>query len=180
MDTEGTLAPETPAEAREEYDELVPAAKVAVREAARAMEFDREEYGERVTREVIETVRDALFASLLRVHVGTDEEFEEWLDSHPGYDPDVAGSENVERVVWHPVPFAGEGGVAVAATFHEEREAALGTLRRRAFGRVYREHVSPDGDGSSGEDGPDEADGANEADGTDGDGGRPDTDDREA
>lgn len=160
MDTEGTLAPETSAEARAEHGALAPAAKVTVREAARAMEFDREEYRERITGEVIETVRDALFASLLRVHVGTREEFEEWLDSHPEYDPDVAGSENVERVVWHPVPFAGDGGVAVAATFHEEREAALGTLRRRAFGRVYREHVSEDGNG--------------------GDDDRPATDDREA
>lgn len=157
MDTEGTLAPETPDAAREEYDELVPAAKVVVREAAKAMEFDREEYGERVTREVIETVQDALFASLLRVHVGMSEEFEEWLDSHPEYESDVAGSENVERVVWHPVPFAGEGGVAVAVTFHEEREAALGTLRRRAFGRVYREYLSEDGNGGGiGEDDDDE------------------------
>ncbi|QLG61223.1 DUF5809 family protein [Halorarum salinum] len=147
MDTEGSLAPETPAEAREEYGALAPAAKVAVREAARAMEFDREEYAERVTGEVVGTVRDALFASLLRVHVGTGEEFDAWLDDHPGYEPDVAGSENVERVVWHPVPFAGEGGVAVAATFHDEREAALGTLRRRAFGRVYREHLPASGDG---------------------------------
>lgn len=151
MDTEGTLAPETPEEAREEYGALVPAAKVAVREAAKAMAFDRREYAERVTGEVVETVRDALFASLLRVHVGAREEFDAWLDDHPGYEPDVAGSENVERVVWHPVPFAGEGGVAVAATFQDEREAALGTLRRRAFGRVYREHLpaSDDDEGDS-------------------------------
>lgn len=146
MDTEGSLAPETPAEAREEYGTLVPAAKVAVREAAKAMEFDREEYAERVTGEVIGTVRDALFASLLRVHVGTREEFDAWLDEHPEFEADVAGSENVERVVWHPVPFAGEGGVAVAATFHDEREAALGTLRRRAFGRIYREQLPASGD----------------------------------
>lgn len=144
MDTEGTLAPGTPAEAREEYATLVPAAKVVVREAARAMGFDRAEYRERVTGDVVETVHDALFASLLRVHVGTAEEFDDWLAAHPDHEPDVAGSENVDRVVWHPVPFAGEGGVAVAATFQDEREAALGTLRRRAFGRVYREHLRDD------------------------------------
>ncbi|WP_313693814.1 DUF5809 family protein [Halorarum halobium] len=158
MDTEGTLAPATPAEARAEYGSLVPAAKVAVREAARAMDFDREEYRDRVTGEVIETVRDALFASLLRVHVGTDEEFDEWLDANPGYGSDVAGSENVERVAWHPVPFAGEGGVAVAATFQDEREAALGTLRRRAFGVVYREHVADSDDHDDAGVGDDEVD----------------------
>ncbi|GAA0206262.1 DUF5809 family protein [Halobaculum roseum] len=193
MDTEGTLAPATPAEAREEYETLVPAAKVAVREAAKAMEFDREEYADRVTGEVIETVRDALFASLLEVHVGTREEYEAWLDDHPEYEPDMAGSDNVDNVVWHPVAFApdsegersessgragsgagreqserpekssGERGdprdgeatrertkPVVAATWQAEREAALGTLRRRAFGRAYRPVV--DGGGETGSD----------------------------
>ena len=157
MDTEGTLAPETPEEAREGYGTLVPAAKVVVRETARAMGFDREEYRERVTGDVVETVHDALFASLLRVHVGTSEEFDDWLASHPDYEPDVAGNENVDGVVWHPVPFAGEGGVAVAATFQNEREAAVGTLRRRAFGRVYREHLREDD--AKAEDGRDADDG---------------------
>mgnify|MGYP006275138983 FL=1 len=157
MDTEGTLAPATPAAAREEYDTLVPAAKVAVREAAKAMEFDREEYADRVTGEVIETVRDALFASLLRVHVGTREEYEAWLDDHPEYEADVAGSDNVDNVVWHPVAFApgGDGPrPVVAATWQAEREAALGTLRRRAFGRAYRPVVDggDDAAGASGTD----------------------------
>ena len=160
MDTEGTLAPATPAEAREEYDTLVPAAKVAVREAAKAMEFDREEYAERVTGEVIETVRDALFASLLAVHVGTREEYEAWLDDHPEYESDMAGSENVDNVVWHPVAFAPEsaGGSmddgpkpVIAATWQAEREAALGTLRRRAFGRAYRPVVDDVRDDEAGE-----------------------------
>lgn len=153
MDTEGTLAPSTPAEARAEYETLVPAAKVAVRETAKAMEFDAEEYAERVTGEVIESVRDALFASLLRVHVGTRAEYEAWLDDHPEYEPDPAGSDDVDNVVWHPVPFGGdesEGGSppVVAATWQAEREAALGTLRRQAFGRAYREHLT---DGSGGD-----------------------------
>ncbi|QZP36262.1 DUF5809 family protein [Halobaculum magnesiiphilum] len=154
MDTEGTLAPATPAEAREEYDTLVPAAKVAVREAAKAMEFDREEYADRVTGEVIETVRDALFASLLEVHVGTREEYEAWLDDHPEYESDMAGSDNVDNVVWHPVAFAPDGEVpkpVVAATWQAEREAALGTLRRRAFGRAYRPVVDDGGETGSDE-----------------------------
>lgn len=141
METEGTLAPGTVTAAREAYEDLGPAAQVTTREATKAMGFDRSEYRERVTSDVVETVRDALFASLLRVHVGAREEFDDWLDDHPDYEADVAGSDNVDRVVWHPVPFAGDDGVAVAATFQDEREAAVGTLRRRAFGRVYREHV---------------------------------------
>ncbi|WP_435062133.1 DUF5809 family protein [Halobaculum sp. EA56] len=185
METEGTLAPATPAEARAEYEALVPAAKVAVREAAKAMEFDREEYADRVTGEVVESVRDALFASLLRVHVGTREEYEAWLDDHPEYEPDLAGSEHVDNVVWHPVRFAAGGnGTAdgdsegrdadggadadpadgtkpvLAATWQAEREAALGTLRRRAFGRAYRPVVSEaDGDEADAVagDGPDES-----------------------
>ncbi|MFC7096990.1 DUF5809 family protein [Halobaculum marinum] len=164
MDTEGTLAPATPAEARAEYDELVPAAKVAVREATKAMAFDRAEYADRVTGEVVETVRDSLFASLLRVHVGTREEYDEWLADHPAYEADLAGSENVDNVVWHPVAFpvddpavdGDDGKVVVAATWQAEREAALGTLRRRAFGRVYRGVVDADAD-------PNEADDAESA-----------------
>lgn len=153
METEGTLAPATPAEAREEYEALVPAAKVAVREATNAMGFDRAEYAERVTGEVVETVRDALFASLLRVHVGTREEYEAWLDDHPEYESDAAGSDNVDNVVWHPVAFpvddpdAVGGRLVVAATWQAEREAAIGTLRRRAFGRVYRDAVGERADG---------------------------------
>lgn len=152
VDTEGRLAPETVAAAREAYADLGPAAQVATREAARAMEFDRAEYRERVTGDVVATVRDALFASLLRVHVGTREAFDDWLADHPGYEADVAGTENVDRVVWHPVPFAGGGGVVVAATFHEEREAAVGTLRRRAFGAVYRDHLDGDEADAGGDD----------------------------
>ena len=150
MDTEGRLAPETAAAAREAYDELGPAAQVATREAAKAMEFDRAEYRERVTGDVVATVRDALFASLLRVHVGSRDEFDDWLADHPDYEADVAGSENVDRVVWHPVPFGNDGaGVAVAATYQDERDAAVGTLRRRAFGRVYRDAFRNDASGET-------------------------------
>ena len=177
MDTEGTLAPATPAAARAEYDDLVPAAKVAVREATKAMEFDREEYAERVTGEVIETVRDALFASLLRVHVGTRAEFDEWLADHPDYESDVAGSDNVDNVVWHPVAFPvddpavddadgaedGDARLAVAATWQAEREAALGTLRRRVFGRVYRGVVEGDEGDPEGSDDADDAEDAEDA-----------------
>ncbi len=137
MDTEGTFSFESAAEARERYESVGPAAQTVVREVAKAMDFDREEYDERVTGDVVETARDALFANLLEVRVGSREAFEEWRE---GYDGEVTtvGHESVDRVAWH----AGPDGEAVAATFQNEPEAAVATLRRQAFGRLYREIVS--------------------------------------
>jgi hypothetical protein len=135
MDTEGLFVPETVDAARRHYEALGPTAQVVVRETTRAMEFDAEEYDSRVTGEVIETARDALFASMLEVRVGTREEFSEWRADHD-FDVTEVGSEHVDGVVWHAAPATGE---AVAATYHEERRAAIDTLRRQAFGRIYRE-----------------------------------------
>jgi hypothetical protein len=136
MHVEGRLAPATAEEARAAYDELAPAAKTVVRETAKAMSFDRAEYGERVTSDVVETALDALFASLLEVNVGSREEYERFRADHPDLEERLEGSESVDRVAWHPAPAA---GLLVAATFHEEREAAVGTLRRQAFGKAYRD-----------------------------------------
>lgn len=134
MHTVGTFTFETAADARERYDEVGPAAQTVVREVAKSMSFGREEYDERVTGDVVETARDALFASLLTVHVGTNAEFEEWCASYDG-EVTVTGHEAVDHVVWH----AGPEDEAVAATFQNEEDAAVATLRRQAFGRLYRE-----------------------------------------
>ncbi|GAB3671316.1 DUF5809 family protein [Halopiger thermotolerans] len=139
MHTVGTFAPASADEARRRYEEIGPAAQTVVREVAKAMAFDREEYDDRVTGEVVETARDALFASLLEVQVGSREEFDDWRDSYDG-DVTTAGHENVDRVVWH----VGPSDEAVAATFQEEEDAAIATLRRQAFGRLYRGLVKPD------------------------------------
>jgi hypothetical protein len=136
METHGLHAPETVEEARELYESVGDPARVVVREAARAMGFDREEYRDRITSSVVETVRDALFASLLRVHVGDRAAFDAWCDEHPAYEVHEAGSENVDRVAWHAVTFDDS---VVAATFQNEPDAAVETVRRQAFGRVYRE-----------------------------------------
>jgi len=135
METEGTFLPETATEARERYEDLGATAQVVVKEIAKAMDFDPEEYDRRVTSEVVETAREALFASTLAVQVGTRVEYEDWRG---GADHDVheAGSEHVDNVVWHAPPFADE---AVAATFQDERHAAVETLRRQAVGRIYRD-----------------------------------------
>jgi hypothetical protein len=137
METEGLFAPETAAAARERYEALGPTAQTVVKQVAKAMELSPEEYDERVTSEVVETAREVLFASTLEVHVGDREAFEDWLE---GRDREVVefGNENVDGVVWHDAAFA---DTVVAATFHEQRRAAVETLRRQAFGRVYREVV---------------------------------------
>jgi hypothetical protein len=132
MRTTGRLSPSGSESARAAYEELGSTAQVVVREVARAMEFDREEYDELVTGETVETARDALFASLLEVQVGSDEEYESWAETFDG-PVTVAGSDSVDQVVWHA--FDGE---AVAATFQHEEQAAVSTLRRQAFGRLYR------------------------------------------
>ncbi|MDS0299881.1 DUF5809 family protein [Halogeometricum sp. S1BR25-6] len=148
METEGSFAPESEEEAREAFESAGPTAQQVVREAAKAMSFDREEYRERVTGDVVETARNVLFADRLRVRIGTREEFEAWTDEHPEYEVTEVGSPNVDRVVWHAAPFAKE---AVAATYQNEREAAVGTLRRQAFSRLYRPRFEDGGGEEDGE-----------------------------
>lgn len=135
MRTQGLFAPESAAEARERYAALGSPAQTVVREVASAMGFDRAEYEERVTTDVVETARDALFASLLEVTVGTRQEYLDWREDYGG---DIAetGSDHVTHVVWHALDER-----AVAATFEDEEAAAIATLRRQAFGRLYREQL---------------------------------------
>lgn len=135
MHTEGLLAPETAGEARDRYDALASTADVVVREVARAMELDGEAYDRRVTEDVFATAQDAIFASLLSVHVGIREEFETFCAEHGG-EVVQTGSEHVEGVVWHAPDFA---GTIVATTFQDAEDAAIATLRRQAYGRLYRD-----------------------------------------
>jgi len=141
MDMEGEFAPETAADARERYESLGGTAQVVVKEVAKAMEMDADEYDRRVTGAVVETARDALFASLLEVRVGTRDEYDDWLADNPDFEAAEFGSEHVDNVVWHSAPAT---DTVVAATFQNEPEAAAGTLRRQAFGRVYRPLVNED------------------------------------
>ncbi|ELZ96512.1 hypothetical protein C440_05173 [Haloferax mucosum ATCC BAA-1512] len=138
METHGTIAPASLADAEAAFDRAGPTAQVVVRETAKAMEFDRDEYRDRVTGDVIETVRNALFAESLAVHVGSRAEFDDWCSGHPEYEVVELGNPDVERVAWHAVPFA---ETVVATTFQNERDAAVSTLRRNAFGRLYRDAI---------------------------------------
>jgi len=137
METEGQFSPTTAAAARDRYESLGSTAQVVVKEVAKAMGLDAAEYRERVTGEVVETARDVLFAESLSVTVGSRDEFDEWR-ADTDCEVEVIGSDNVENVVWHAPEFA---ETAVAATYQSERDAAVGTLRRQAFGRIYGEVV---------------------------------------
>lgn len=154
MHTEGLLAPETPAAARQRYDGLASTADVVVREIARAMDLDGAEYDRRVTDDVVLTAQDAIFASLLRVYVGTHEEFGAFCDDHGG-EVVQTGSEHVEGVVWHAPAFA---ETIVATTFQNAEEAAIGTLRRQAYGRLYRDVLETDVPGENEPDTPESGD----------------------
>ncbi|ODR79588.1 hypothetical protein BG842_06725 [Haladaptatus sp. W1] len=136
METHGIFAPETEGAAHEQYEDVGPVAQTVVKETAKAMDFDREEYGKRVTGDVIATARDALFASLLEIKTGTRDEFE--ADVPDGFEVHVEGSENVDNVAWHVAPSA---EAVVAATYQQKEDAAIATLQRIAFGRVYRDIV---------------------------------------
>ncbi|MFB6091588.1 MAG: DUF5809 family protein [Haloquadratum sp.] len=135
MESEGTLSPSSLDEARAAFEAAGPTAQQVVREVAKAMGFDREEYTERVTSEVVERARNVVFAARLTVTVGSREEFDAWIADHPDYEVFEIGSPDVDRVVWHAAPFA---EAVAAATYQNEREAAIGTLRRHAFNRIYR------------------------------------------
>lgn len=135
-ETRGTFEPKSWEAAETMFKAVGPTAQTVVREIARAMAFDREEYGERVTSEVVETARQALFAETLAVKVADRETFESWRSECSG-EVHVAGSDTVGRVAWHVSPT----GEAVAATFENEPDAAVGTVRRMAFNRLYRDRL---------------------------------------
>jgi IMP cyclohydrolase len=136
MHTDGRFAPTTEEAARERYAALGPTAQTVVREVATAMDFEKDEYDERVTSAVVGRARNALFASSLEVSVGEREEFDDWRADNPGHEFHVIGNENVSHIVWHAPAFT---ETAVAATFADEERAAIETLRRQAFGQLYRD-----------------------------------------
>lgn len=137
MKTVGFVCPDTEAKARTTYEELGLVAQTVVREVAIAMGIDQAEYADRMTSDVIETARDAIFASLLTVNVADRDRFDQWQaeDQYAQYDVHLEGSEHVEQIVWHA---ASVDEQIVAATFQDERDAAIATLRGIAWGRVYR------------------------------------------
>ena len=135
METEGLLAPETAEAARDHYAALGPQAQVLVKELAKAMDLDSEAYAERVDEDVVATAREVMFAGRLEVHTGTRAEFDAWVADREESVTEL-GSEHVDNVAWHAAPAVGE---IVAATYQDERRAAVETLRRQALGRCYRE-----------------------------------------
>ena len=136
MNSTGVHIPESVSDVRDQYEEVGPLAQIVVREVAVAMGFDQEEYQRRVSEAVVATARDALFAGRLTVHTGGYDVFQDWLDEPPqaAYELELEGSENVDSVAWHPAP-ADER--ILAATYQNEPQAAVATVRRLSWGRIY-------------------------------------------
>lgn len=144
MDTAGFVAPVTAAEATAIYDELGPIAQEIVRDLAIAFEFDGDEYDERMSADVVTTARNALFGSLLVVTTASRGRFDAWMDSPPydEYAIEIEGSEHVDHVAWHEASMVDR---VVAATYQDEKRAAISTLRRIAWGRIYHDVLTADG-----------------------------------
>lgn len=137
-DSCGTFDPDSWSDAERRYDDLGSTARVVVRAVAKAVDFDREEYERRVSADVVETARQALFAETLEIRVADRPAFDSWRSEY-AHDVHVAGSDAVGSVAWH---VSAPAETAVAATFENEPEAAIGTVRRMAFNRLYRERLT--------------------------------------
>ncbi|MFW6004214.1 MAG: DUF5809 family protein [Halodesulfurarchaeum sp.] len=135
METRGHLSPATEDAVRETYESLAGAAETVTKEIAEANAETREDYRELTDSGTVETARQALFASLLEVQVGTVAEYESWLAEHDELEPELAGTEPVSGRAWHPV-WARDA--VVAASFEDRPDAAVGAVQRQAFGRHYR------------------------------------------
>lgn len=136
METVGYVLPETEAEVREIFDELEPAAHEVVGAIARRLPDAWDpEHG--VPEDAYRTGHEALFGSLLVVTTAAMEDFESWSTDGPyaDYTVDIEGSEHVDHVAWHAAPATEK---IIATTYQDERSAAVATLRRIAWGRVYR------------------------------------------
>lgn len=138
METRGLFTPTSPDGISEYADLLGPVAQLVVKETAKAMEFSEDEYEDRITSGVVVTARDVIFASLLEVTLGTREEFEAWR-SDIDHDIIELGSEHVDNVVWHTAPI---DDITLAATYQSEPDAAVATLQRQAYGRVYQSYLT--------------------------------------
>lgn len=139
METRGIFTPSNPEDVDEYASLLGPAAQVVVKEAAKAMDFSKDEYEDRITTEVVTTARDALFASLLDVSLGSRSEFQQTRND-TDYEVIELGSEHVDNVVWHTAPVK---NTIIAATYQDKPDAAVATLQRQAYGRIYQSFLAP-------------------------------------
>jgi hypothetical protein len=137
MHTEGLFAPESEAAVSEQYAAAGAAAEVVVSELVRALPV-ADEAADRPDDATLQlTATEAIFASLLEVRVGTDDEFEAY-EAETDRNVEMLGSEHVSGVAWHDAPAADR---ILAATYENEPEAAVDALRRQAFVKLYREVV---------------------------------------
>ena len=141
MRIDGFLTPESARAAQEAYAALAVPARDVTRAVVMAMDIEVDDYHDLVEETVIDAAREAQFGSLLEVRTADREAFDEWCDrpEHAELTVTVEGSEQVANVAWHVAPSVGR---VIAATYESQREAAVSTLRRLAWGRIYRDMVS--------------------------------------
>lgn len=136
METIGYLEPECDEDVQKIYASLGVPAQELVHEIAVAMEFDRDEYTDRVDSAVVRRARDAVFGVLLRISSASMDRFQS-IRADPMYESYTVvleGSDNVPNVAWHVCPVE---ETIVAATYQDHRDAAIATLRRIAWNRIY-------------------------------------------
>ena len=142
METFGYVLPETESEAQAVFEELEPASREIVGAVTRRLDVEADTLDMLVTEEVYQTAHEAMFGSLLVVTTGSESAFESWR-TQPPYDAftvTMEGSDNVDNVAWHTAPVA---DTVIGATYQDEREAAVATLRRIVWGKIYRPLLSP-------------------------------------
>lgn len=135
MDTEGLFAPASVTTAREQYEAAEHAAGVVVHELLRTLSTSGKAIDDTDDAALRSTATEALFASLLEIHVGTREEFESYQADRERA-VEVLGSEYVSGVAWHDAEALDR---VIAATYENEPAAAADALRRQAFAKGYRE-----------------------------------------
>lgn len=142
METVGYIAPETESEAREEYERCEQAARDICTTILKQLDG---QIDEGPTEPLVRTAHDAFFGSVLVVTTGPMADFERVCSQPPleGYQVNREGSDQVDHVAWHVSPMT---ETVLAATYQSEREAAISTLRRIAWGRFYRDVVHSDKD----------------------------------
>ena len=141
MRIDGFLTPESAPAAHDAYEALAVPARDVTRAVVMAMDIEGDDYRQLVDESVTGAAQEAMFGSLLEVRTADREAFDHWCDRPDNAELTVTmeGSEHVANIAWHEAPSVDR---VIAATYESQREAAVSTLRRLAWGRIYRDMVS--------------------------------------
>lgn len=137
MDHYGCFTPESESELVSRFESLETTAKVLVRQLRTAFDRNQDYVDDHLDQADVDTIKEIVFGSHLEIHAGTRQEFDQWFTGR-SLELIEIGSSEVDHIAWHHSPFV---ETVLAATFENEPEAAVETLRRQAIGRLYREYI---------------------------------------